>query len=61
MPEGISSADHAWCHPEGSPENLYDLFDLAINNLVPFKPGPSGFGANYKSTLVKVYKVREGE
>ncbi len=61
MPEGIASADHAWWHPEGDPENLYDLFDLAINNLVPFKPGPSGFGANYKSTLVRVYKVGRGE
>lgn len=61
MPEGIVSADHAWWHPEGDPENLYDVFDLAINNLVPFKPGPSGFGANYKSSLVKVYRAEEGE
>jgi len=61
MPEGIVSADHAWWHPEGDPEKLYDVFDLAINNLVPFKPGPSGFGANYKSSLVRVYRVKEGE
>jgi anaerobic selenocysteine-containing dehydrogenase len=61
MPAGIASADHAWWHPEGDPEKLYDVFDLAINNLVPFNPGPSGFGANYKSTLVKVYKVGEDE
>lgn len=61
MPEGIVSADHAWWHPEGDPENLYDLFDLAINNLVPFDPGDSGFGANYKSTLVKIYPVKDGE
>ena len=61
MPEGIASSDHAWWHPEGDPENMFDVFDLAINNLVPFNPGPSGFGSNYKSTLVKVYPVAEGE
>jgi anaerobic selenocysteine-containing dehydrogenase len=62
MPEGIVSCDHAWWHPEGDPENLYDVFDLNINNLVPFgNPGKSGFGANYKTSLVKIYKVKDGE
>lgn len=57
----ICACDHAWWLPEGDPEKLYDVFDLNINNLVPWTPGKSGFGSNYKTTLVKLYKVKEGE
>ncbi len=57
----IVSCDHGWWLPEADPEKLYDVFDLAINNLVPWIPGKSGFGSNYKTTLVKLYKVKEGE
>lgn len=56
----IVSTDHGWWLPEADPENLYDVKDYAINNLVPWVPGKSGFGSNYKTTLVKIYKV-EGE
>jgi anaerobic selenocysteine-containing dehydrogenase len=55
----IIACDHAWWYPEGEREKLFDVFDLNINNLVPFKPGKSGFGSNYKTTLVKIYKVKE--
>ena len=47
--------------PEKGPENLYDVFDVNINNLVPMKCGKSGFGANYKTSICKLYKVKEGE
>jgi hypothetical protein len=30
---------------------------LNVNNLLPGIPGKSGFGSNYKTTLVKLYKV----
>jgi anaerobic selenocysteine-containing dehydrogenase len=56
----MCNCDHAWWLPEGDPENLYDVFDLNINNLVPWINGKSGFGSNYKTMLVKLYKVEEG-
>ncbi len=57
----MCACDHAWWLPEGDPEKLYHVFDLNINNLVPWIPGKSGFGSNYKTMLVKLYKVKEGE
>ena len=55
------STDHAWWLPEGDPEDLFGVRDLAINNLVPWTCGKSGFGSNYKCMLVKLYKVKDGE
>jgi len=59
----VINADHAWWYPEaeGAEPNLFNLWDLAINQLVPYLPGRSGFGGNYKSLLCKIYKVAEGE
>lgn len=59
----VVNADHAWWYPEAeaAEPTLYNLWDLAINQLVPFLPGKSGFGGNYKSLLCKIYKVAEGE
>ena len=57
----VVSCDHGWWLPERDPENLYDVFDENINNLVPMKCGKSGFGANYKTSICKIYKVKEGE
>ncbi|MCL2883480.1 MAG: molybdopterin-dependent oxidoreductase, partial [Coriobacteriia bacterium] len=59
--ERMVGCDHAWWYPEGDPEKFYDVFDLNINNLVPWSSGRSGFGSNYKTTLVKLYKLEEGE
>ena len=55
------STDHAWWLPEGDPEDLFGVRGLAINNLVPWTCGKSGFGSNYKCMLVKLYKVKDGE
>jgi anaerobic selenocysteine-containing dehydrogenase len=59
----VVNADHAWWFPEAeaAEPNLYNLWDLAINQLVPFLPGKSGFGGNYKALLCRIYKVAEGE
>ena len=57
----VVSCDHGWWLPERDPENLYDVFDVNINNLVPMSCGKSGFGANYKTSICKLYKVQEGE
>lgn len=53
----VMGCDHAWWYPEGEAENFFDTFDLNINHLNPGIPGKSGFGSNYKTTLVKIYKV----
>ncbi len=57
------NTDHAWWFPEkeGAEPTLFGLWDVAINQLVPFLPGRSGFGGNYKSLLCRIYKVEEGE
>lgn len=57
----VVSTDHGWWFPEADPENLYDMMDLNSNNCFGWVPGKSGFGANYKTNLVKVYRVAEGE
>ena len=57
----VVSTDHAWWHPEGDPENLYDVFELNINNLISWETGEMGVGANYKCILCKVYPVKDGE
>jgi anaerobic selenocysteine-containing dehydrogenase len=59
----VVNADHAWWFPEKSAEepSLYGVFESNINQLVPYLPGRSGFGGNYKSLLCKIYKVKEGE
>lgn len=61
MDRRIVSCDHGWWFPEGDPEKFYDVFDLNINNTLPWIPGKSGFGSNYKSSICKIYKVEEGE
>jgi hypothetical protein len=35
--------------------------ELNINQLMPWSPGVSGFGANYKNSLCRLYKVEEGD
>mgnify|MGYP000766623936 FL=1 len=56
----VMQCDHGWWFPEGDPEKFYDVFDLNINNTLPWIPGKSGFGSNYKSSICKIYKVEEG-
>lgn len=64
MDERVCSTDHAWWLPEAPGEledGLYGMFDLDIGNLIEYKCGKSGFGANYKTLLCKIYRVDEGE
>lgn len=60
MDRRLVSCDHGWWFPEGDPDKFYDVFDLNINNTLPWIPGKSGFGSNYKSSICKIYKVEEG-
>lgn len=62
--ERTVSTDHAWWRPEAPcelDEGLYDLWDLTVENLLPYDCGTSGFGANYKNTICKMHPVGEGE
>ncbi|HIW76537.1 MULTISPECIES: molybdopterin-dependent oxidoreductase [Gordonibacter] len=61
--EHTINTDHAWWRPEAPcelDEGLYDLWDLTVENLLPYDCGASGFGANYKNTICKMYPVAEG-
>lgn len=61
--EHTINTDHAWWRPEAPcelDEGLYDLWDLTVENLLPYDCGTSGFGANYKNTICKMYPVAEG-
>ncbi|UWG97952.1 molybdopterin-dependent oxidoreductase [Dehalobacter sp. DCM] len=53
----VVNCDHAWWYPERDPEKLYDVFEANVNLLVPATFGRSGFGANCKSLICKVYKA----
>lgn len=62
--ERICSTDHGWWLPEAPGEEkdgLFGLWDVAVNQLIAYIPGKSGFGCNYKTMLCKIYKVKEGE
>ena len=49
---------HIWWLPESDPENLFDVFEVNVNQLVPHEEnGPLGFGTHYKSMPCKVYRA----
>jgi anaerobic selenocysteine-containing dehydrogenase len=61
----VVSVPHGWWLPEtdGTEPNLYGIWDLNCNQLVPIGPGDaSGYGGgSYKTTPVAVRKSAEGE
>lgn len=57
----LVNIDHAWWFPEKSPEDLYGVWKSNANELIPAVFGRTGMGANCKSLICKVYKVKEGE
>ena len=56
-------AQHAWWFPEkpGPEPSLFGVWDVNVNRLLEMKPGKTGFGADIKCCLCKIYKVKEGE
>ncbi|WP_172135049.1 molybdopterin-dependent oxidoreductase [Adlercreutzia sp. ZJ473] len=55
--EGVVCADHGWWFPENDPAELYNVFDVNINNLTTQGVfGEAGYGAPYRTILCKVYK-----
>ncbi len=57
------AAQHGWWFPEqdGAEPNLYGFRQSDINQLLANKPGQTGFGADLKCTLCKVYRCKEEE
>lgn len=57
------AAQHGWWFPEqdGTAPNLYGWRQSDINALLRNKPGQTGFGADLKCTLCKVYRCKEEE
>ncbi len=65
MDERVVMSDHGWWFPEAPGEEkdgLFSMLDLNVNKLLnSYVPGKSGFGANYKSMLCKIYPAKDGE
>lgn len=61
MDKRIVAADHGWWYPEAGPENNFEIDELCINNLVAWGCGKSGFGANYKCSLCRIYAMEGDE
>lgn len=57
------AAQHGWWFPEqdGAEPNLYGFRQSDINQLLTNKAGQTGFGADLKCTLCKVYRCKEEE
>ena len=57
------AAQHGWWFPEqdGAEPNLFGLRQSFINQLLKNKPGQTGFGADLKCTLCKVYPCTPDE
>lgn len=60
----VINLQSAWWRPEVDPHDdpKYDSWDTNPNRLIAAGHfGPTGFGSDIKSQLVRVYKVKEGE
>ncbi|MGD8985119.1 MAG: molybdopterin-dependent oxidoreductase [Desulfobacteraceae bacterium] len=58
----VVQSPHGWWLPEKKPEDLYGLWEVNINTLIPDgTQAKCGFGGGqYKSIMCKVYKADEG-
>ncbi len=62
--EGYIQAQHGWWFPEEDAEapHLYGVWKSNINTLIPHsRMGKLGFGAPFRTTLVKISKASEEE
>jgi anaerobic selenocysteine-containing dehydrogenase len=63
VPEYEVAAQHGWWFPEqdGAEPNLFGRRQSFVNELLRNKPGRTGFGADLKCTLCKVYPCTPAE
>lgn len=59
--DGMALGQHGWWYPEDKESDLFASPQININNLLMNAPSVTGFGADIKCTLCKVYPVLEGE
>lgn len=61
--ERVIQAEHAWWYPEEGPEDkgdgAYGYRRSNVNDLIPTMCGKSGFGANFKTIMVKLSKAAD--
>lgn len=58
--KGSLTSQHGWWYPEreASAPSLYGVYEVNVNNLVPYKSiGKLGWGAPYKCLMCKIYKA----
>jgi anaerobic selenocysteine-containing dehydrogenase len=63
IPTWAVHAEHGWWYPEkeAAEPTLFGTFDSNPNNLIKMDCGRSGYGADYKCLICKIYKVEKGE
>ena len=60
--EGQALASHGFWYPEKDPEGLFGYWDVNVSRLLELGHcGETGFGADIKCTLCKIYPVKDGE
>lgn len=59
--DGMALARHGWWYPEKKDAELFDMPQVNINRLLKNAPSPTGFGADIKCTLCKIYPVNREE
>jgi len=60
--EGCLASQHGWWYPEreASAPSLYGVYEVNVNNLVPYKTiGKLGWGAPFKCLMCKIYRADE--
>lgn len=58
--QGALASQHGWWYPEREPSapSLYGVYEVNVNNLVPYKTiGKLGWGAPFKCLMCKIYKA----
>lgn len=59
---GQALASHGFWFPEGDPEDLFGFWDVNVSRLLELGHcGETGFGADIKCTLCKIYPMEDGE
>ena len=61
MDRRLVSCDRGWWFPEGDPEKFYDVFDLNINNALPWTPARAASARTTRAPFARSTKVKEGE
>lgn len=57
--ENVISCDHGWWLPEEGADDLFGLWKVGINQLIPHEEnGPLGFGTHYKSVPCKISRAQ---